>query len=214
MRTMKTHAGIFFGIAAILTASSPGFAADQPAAAPAAQPAQPAQPAQASDNPPMVPPAAAGVFSVQTKGNRSHLTVTGHKFTSRAEIEKYLAYRAAELTLEQKGSWFSFVESRAKGDTVPVPKRDPGGLRYSFRMEYWRPVWRYRTAGNAAWTDWSPFSGAAFFADGKDPKTISDFEASADIVVHKGQMDDTQPLAFEAGAVSDLLINQVSPPQP
>ncbi len=205
---MKNHAYTLVGIAALLAASSPGFAADQPAATP-----PPTQPTQ-SGNPSMVPPAAAGVFSVQTKGNRLHLTVTGHKFTSRAEIEKYLAYRAAELTLAQKGSWFTFAEARAKTDTVPVPKRDPSGPRYSFRMENWRPVWRYKTAGNSAWTSWSPFSAAAFFADGKDPKTISDFEASADIVVHKGQMDDTQPLAFEAGAVSDLLINQVSPPQP
>jgi hypothetical protein len=36
---------------------------------------------------------------------------------------------------------------------------------------------------------------------------------SADIVLHKGQMDDANPLAFEAGAVSDLLINPVSPPE-
>jgi hypothetical protein len=206
---MKNQIGILLGIVALVGANAPGFAADQPATAP-----PPAKPAQASDNPPMVPPAAAGVFSVQTKGNRLHLTVTGHKFTTRAEIEKYLAYRAAELTLAQKGSWFTFVETRAKADGVPVPKRDPSGPRYSFRMEYWRPVWRYKTAGNTAWMNWSPFSGAAFFADGKDLKTISDFEASADIVVHKGQMDDTQPLALEAGAVSDLLINQVSPPQP
>lgn len=206
---MKNQLGILLGIAGLLAANGPGFAADQPAAAP-----QAAKTAQASENPPMVPPAAAGVFSVQKKGNRLHLTVTGHKFTTRGEIEKYLAYRAAESTLEQKASWFTFVEARAKGDTVPVPKPDPSGARYSFRMEYWRPVWRYKTAGNTAWMTWSPFSGAAFFADGKDAKTISDFEVNADIVVHKGQMDDTQPLAFEAGAVSDLLINQVSPPQP
>jgi hypothetical protein len=207
---MKKHAGIIFGFATLLIAAGQGQAADAPAATPPAPPA-----AQASDNPPMVPPAAAGVFSVQKKGaNRFHLMVTSHKFISRADVEKYLAYRAAELTLEQKGSWFTFVETRAKGDTVPVPKRDPAGLRYSFRMDYWRPVWRYKTAGNSAWTSWSPFSGAAFFADGKDPKTISEFEAGADIVVHKGQMDDAEPLAFEAGAVSDLLVNQVSPPQP
>jgi hypothetical protein len=36
---------------------------------------------------------------------------------------------------------------------------------------------------------------------------------SADIVVHKGPMDDADPLAFEAGAVNDFLVNQVSPPQ-
>ena len=205
---MKKLAGIILGFTTLLVAAGQGLAAETAAPAPQA----PA--AQASDNPPMVPPAAAGVFSVQRKGaGRLHLTVTGHKFTTRADVEKYLAYRAAELTLEEKGAWFSFVEARAKGDTVPVPKRDPSGLRYSFRMEYWRPVWRYKLGKDSAWTSWSPFSGATFFADGKDPKTISDFEVSADIVVHKGQMDDAQPLAFDAGAVSDLLINQVSPPQ-
>jgi hypothetical protein len=139
--------------------------------------------------------------------------VTGHKFTSRADAEKYLAWRAADLTLQQKATWFTFVEARAKGDTVPVPKRDPAALRYSFRMDNWRPSWRYKLAGDAAWKVWSPFSGAAFFADGKDPKTVTDFEVSADIVVRKGQMDDADPLAFEAGALSDLLVNQVSPPQ-
>jgi hypothetical protein len=139
------------------------------------------------------------------------LVVTGHNFTSRGEIEKYLAFRAAELTLEQRGTWFTFSEIRGKGDTVPVPKRDPEGLRYSFRMANFLPVWRYKM-GSAAWQSWSPFIGSAFFADGKDPKKITDFEVSADIVVHKAPMDDADPLAFEAGAVSDLLINQISPP--
>ena len=115
--------------------------------------------------------------------------------------------------MQQKGSWFTFVESRAKDSTVPASKRDPAGLRYSFRMDYFRPVWRYKLAGDPAWKSWSPFSGAAFFADGKDPKTVTDFEVTADITVHKGPMDDLNPLAFEAGPVSDLLINQVSPPQ-
>src|SRR5690349_15076313 len=72
---------------------------------------------------PMVPPAKPGVFSLQKKSAvHYHLAVTGHKFTSRDDIEKYLLYRAAELTLEQKSSWFTLIESRSKGDTEPVPK--------------------------------------------------------------------------------------------
>jgi hypothetical protein len=206
---MKYKLGIVLGGVALCMIAGTGFAADAPASAPA-----PAPSAQASDAAPMVPPAAAGVFSVQKKGaNRLHLTAVGHKFTSRGDVEKYLAYRAADLTLQQKGTWFTFIEARAKGDTVPVPKRDPAGLRYSFRMENWRPAWRYKLAGDAGWKSWSAFSNTAFFAGGKDPKTVTDFEVSADIAVHKGQMDDADPLAFEAGAVSDLLINQVSPPQ-
>jgi hypothetical protein len=163
--------------------------------------------------PPMVPPAGPGVFTVKALGPGTFkLTVAGHTFTSRGEIEKYLAYRAAQQTIEQGGRWFTFKEERAKGETVvPVPVRDPEGLRYSFRMKYFRPVWRYKVNGAAAWTRWSPFSGEAF--PSADPKTITDFEVSADIVVRKGPMDDADPLAYEAHALSDLLINQVSPPK-
>lgn len=175
-------------------------------------PAKPAPtPAPASDALPMVPPAKPGVFTAQKRGAGYHLVLVGHKYTTRDDAEKYLAYRAAELTMEQKSNWFTFTETRAKTDTAPVPKRDPAGLRYSFRMEYWRPVWRYKVSGNPAWQSWSPFAGAAFPA--LDPKSVTDFELTADIVPRQGPMDDANPLAFEAGAVSDLLINQVSPPE-
>ena len=169
--------------------------------------------AAAQEHPPMVPPADPGVFAVKPSGPGAFtLTVTGHTFTSRGEIEKYLAYRAARHTIEQGGQWFTLKEDRGTGETaVPVPVRDPEGLRYSFRMKYFRPVWRYKTNGSAEWTRWSPFAGAPFIA--ADPKTVSDFEVSTEIVVRKGPMDDADPLAFEAWALSDLLANQVSPPK-
>ncbi len=175
-------------------------------------PAKPAPtPAPASDALPMVPPAKPGVFTAQKRGAGYHLVLVGKKYTTRDDAEKYLAYRAAELTMEQKSNWFTFTETRAKTDSAPVPKRDPAGLRYSFRMEYWRPLWRYKVSGNPAWQSWSPYAGVAFPA--LDPKSVTDFELTADIVPRQGPMDDANPLAFEAGAVSDLLINQVSPPE-
>jgi hypothetical protein len=161
----------------------------------------------------MVPPAGPGVFTVKPLGAGTFkLVVAGHQFTSRGEIEKYLAYRCARLTIEQGTNWFTLREDRGKGEAaVPVPARDPGGPRYSFRMKYFLPVWRYKVNGSPTWTRWSPFSGAAFIS--ADPKTITDFEVSAEIVVHKGPMDDADPLAYEAYALSDLLVNQVSPPK-
>ena len=180
-----------------------------PIASLAQAPAAPTEPGP--QTPPMVAPAKPGVFAATKKGPTGyHLVVAGHNFTSRDAIEHYLAYRAAILTQEQKSSWFTLVENHAKGDAVPATKPDPAGLRYSFRMAYWRPVWRYKTAGSPAWKTWSPFSGTAFPIT--DPKSVSDFEASADIVLHKGQMNDADPLAYEAGAVDDWLVNQVSPP--
>ena len=66
--------------------------------------------------PPVVPPAKPGVFTAAKKGaNGYHLVVTGKNFTSREAIEHYLAYRAAILTQEQKSSWFTLTETRAKG---------------------------------------------------------------------------------------------------
>jgi len=202
---MKRTIGTGLALAALCASAGISLAAEAPA------PAKPAAAAPA-DTLPMVPPAKPGVFTATKKGATGyHLVLVGHKFTTRSDIEKYLAYRAAELTMEQKANWFTFAETRTKTDTAPVPKRDPAGLRYSFRMDYWRPVWRYKTSGNPAWQSWSPFAGAAFPT--VDPKTITDFEVSADIVLRQGPMDDANPLAFEAGAVSDLLINQVSPPE-
>jgi hypothetical protein len=161
-----------------------------------------------------VPPAGPGVFSAKPVGaNHVRLTVTGHAFSGREAIEKYLAYRAAQSTLERKSEWFSFIQTRAKGDGAPKPKPDPAGMRYSFRMTYFQPVWRYKTAGAQAWKSWSPFSGAPFWADGIDPKNVTDFQVTADIAVQKGPFLDDDPLAFDAAALSDFLINQVSPPQ-
>ncbi len=169
--------------------------------------------AAAQEHPPMVPAAGPGVFTVKpSEPGAFTLMVTGHMFTSRGDIEKYLAYRAARFTIEKGGQWFTLKEDRGTGETAaPAPARDPEGARFSFRMKYFRPVWRYKVNGSPEWTRWSPFSGASFISS--DPKNISHFEVSAEIVVRKGPMDDADPLAFESWALSDLLVNQVSPPK-
>ncbi|HEY2010228.1 MAG TPA: hypothetical protein VGH23_14655 [Rhizomicrobium sp.] len=197
-------------IAPIIT----GFArAANETAQAAPQPAQPPPAIPPADAGPQVPPAAPGVFTLVKKGaNRLHLTVSGHSFTSRDAVEKYLAYRAATAATSQHASWFVFVQNRAKGDTIAAPKRDPQGSRYSFRMASFQPVWRYKTASTPKWEKWSPFSTTPFFADKIEAKAITAYEASVDIELHKGQMEDDNPLAFDAGALSDFLVNQVAPP--
>lgn len=170
-----------------------------------------AQPAPATA-PPVTPvgPAtpAPGVFAAKKTGATLHLTVSGHHFTSRDALEKYLAFRAASETRAAGFQWFSFTEHRTKSDKVSVPKGDAAGPRFSFRMEYFRPQWRYRMAGASRWQSWSPLSGEPF----PDLKTATDYQLSADIVMHRGMVDDISPLAFDAGALSDYLINQVDAP--
>lgn len=165
-----------------------------------------AQPAAAPQVGPAAPPP--GVFSLRKSGNVLHLSLSGRHFTSRAALENYLAFRAAEATLDNRMQWFSFTERRARGDTVVTPKGDPAGPRFSFRMDYFRPQWRWRPAGAKGWQSWSPFSGAPF-----PDLAGAEYRLSADIVMHKGMVDDVNPLAFDAGAVSDYLINQVEAPR-
>src|SRR3569833_671146 len=136
---MRRVAALGAGLAITLTAFG-CFVADQPAAtqASAQAPALAAKPAAKPDANPdalnMVLAVGPGVFSAQKKGAGLQLTVTGHKFTSRAEIENYLAWQAAQQTEAQKGTWFTFTEVLAKGDTVAAPKRDPKGPHFSFHL--------------------------------------------------------------------------------
>ena len=57
------------------------------------------------------------VFSPRQKkaAGRYHLAVAGHKFTSRSESRNISLYRAAELTLEQHDSWFTFDRTAGQG---------------------------------------------------------------------------------------------------
>jgi hypothetical protein len=153
-----------------------------------------------------------GVFTVQkTAAAGMRLTVKGKNFTSQQALENYLAYRAATETLAAKQRWFRFTERRIKTDTLPVPKADPAGPRFSFRLAYFRPVWRYRLAGDPSWKSWTPFSGQGFPA--LDTRTVTDYELSADIILNRGPLDDVSPLSFDASALSDHLINQVEAPK-
>ena len=159
---------------------------------------------------PAAPPP--GVFVAKSAGASGlRLTVSGKSFTSREALEIYLAYRAAQETMARGYRWFTFTEQRTKSDKVPSPKADPAGPRYSLRMSYFRPVWRYRAVGSTAWAAWSPFSGSAFPA--LDSKSAAAYELSVNIVMRKGMLDDSNPLAFDASALSDYLINQTETPK-
>ena len=194
--------------------AAPAAAPAAPAAAPAA-PATPAPPPPAPPVPQVKPPAtpadlAAGNFTAtKASGDRYELKVTGSQLTSRTDVEHYMLYRAAQFAMENKAIWFELVEQRAKTDKVPLLARDPDGPRFSYRLDNWRPVWRLKAAGDTKWQAWSPFSGEPF--PGGEEKSGHDFEVVATVILHKGQTDGVNPLAFEAGAVSDFLVNQVAP---
>lgn len=231
---MKRRHGYGQGAAAIalvgvLTAGAAGsvWAAPNPAGANAATPAQPltvetstqrAAAAAAAEAPEdFTPPApaatpevlAAGPFAAKSTGKGKYrISTSGQAFTSREAIEKYLAYRAALLTVQNKSTWFKVVESRRRGD-LPPPEGHPV-IRYSFRLPNFLPVWTYKTAGGETRT-WRPYTSEPFPTEAL--KAATSYEVAADVELHEGLVSGADPLAFSAFALSDYLINQVTPPK-
>jgi hypothetical protein len=141
-------------------------------------------------------------LSVQKIGSASfRLVLTGQTAPSRAVVENRLADEAAKLTLQQHGQWFMAVEPAANGWTPPTA--DPLGKRFSFRMENWRPSWRFKA--EKGWTNGPPpASGSA----------VTAYEVRADIVVHQGRFDGVEPLGYDAAMLDEYLREQVAVPSP
>jgi len=142
-----------------------------------------------------------GYTETRIEPDRWRVSFAGNAVTSRETVEAYLLYRAAELTLQNGYDWFAMVDRQtdrnARTYVDPDPFYHPW---YGTGFTYWRPSWRYRGRG-FAWRTWDPFWGEPFFTDTVDIHTIENFEASAEIVAHKGVKPADDPRAFDAHAV-------------
>ncbi len=127
--------------------------------------------------------------------NRYRISFFGNSLTSREQVEDYLLYRAAELTVEQGGDYFVVVERDTDTDVrYRTTYEDPwpyyGGY-YGYRYRY-------------------PYYVGAF----RDSYTqqITRYTATADVVVYKGQKTDN-PQAYDARAIMQNLGPGVIRPQ-
>jgi len=173
------------------------------AACETATPYQPNVPGQATSG---------GYSENRLEPNRWRVNFVGNTMTSRETVEGYLLFRAAELTLQNGDDWFEMVdrdtERNARTYVEPDPLYHPW---YGPGFGYWRPSWRYRTRG-FGWHTWDPFWGDPFWADRVDVTTVQNFEATAEIVTHKGAKPPGDPRAFDARAVVDNLRPRIQYP--
>ena len=146
-----------------------------------------------------------GYAETRIEPGRWRVTFSGNTVTSRDTVEGYLLYRAAELTLEDGSDWFALVDrqtdARRRTFVQPDPFYHPW---YGGGFGYWRPIWRYRGRGYA-WRTWDPGFGGPFWADDIDVQTVETFEATAEIIAHKGPKPADDPRAFDARAVVENL---------
>lgn len=142
--------------------------------------------------------ASGGFSDVRVAANRYRVTFAGNGMTSRERVETYLLYRAAELTRERGFDGFSIEDRATDRDVETRVYRDPFGPG---RYRYWRPYWRYQ--GAFGWRRWDPWFGDPWWADDIDVQTVQRFEASAEIVMFRGNRGDDK--SFNAREVMENL---------
>jgi hypothetical protein len=154
-----------------------------------------------------------GYSEVRLEPERYRVNFAGNSLTSRETVEGYLLFRAAELTVQSGYDWFAVVDRDTDKKTRTYVEPDPFYRPWYGAYGFWRPSWRYYGRGYG-WRGWDPFWGDPFWADRVDVRTIERFEASAEILMHKGAKPEGDPSAFDARAVIENLRPRVQYPQP
>lgn len=138
----------------------------------ACQTATPYQPLNVNDS------AAGGYSDVRLNADRWRVSFSGNTLTSRETVERYLLYRAAELTTSQGFDWFVAADKNIdkKSEVFIDPVYGYG----------WSPRWRFRGAyGWGAWGAW----GGGFGGPWGPPVQVqqySRYEVSAEIIMGHG----------------------------
>lgn len=137
----------------------------------------------------------------QIEANRFQVMFAGNSYTSRDTVERYLLYRAAELTLQQGGDYFIMARrgTDQQTQTYATPRFDGP---YGGWGGYWEPSWSYYGPGYG-WRSWDPFSGDPFWDRSVDITTVQQYRANAEIIVGHGPKPLNNVRAFDARSVID-----------
>ena len=127
-----------------------------------------------------------GFSDYKIDANHWRVTFSGNSLTSRETVEKYLLYRAAELTLEQGADWFQTTDRHTEKSTSYYSDPDPfyASPYWSSYGWGWRPSWRYY--GAFGMRSWDPWMGGAFWSRSVDVREVNRYEAAGEIVVGHG----------------------------
>ncbi len=154
-----------------------------------------------------------GYTDEQLEADRFRVSFAGNSLTSRDTVERYLLYRAAQLTVERGFDHFTLINrdtekhTRTYVDPAPFSSAFRGGL-----WGGWGPSWRYYGRG-FGWRHWDPFWGDPFWDRDVDVRTVDRYEAIAEIVLGKGPKP-ADVHAFDARSVLENLGPSVMPPPP
>ena len=165
--------------------------------------------------------ASGGFYETQIETNRFRVGFRGNSLTSRDRVERYLLYRAADLTVQRGYDWFTAVDRNTERTDryYSTGFGGYGGYGYGGWGGYWGPRWGFYNRGYGGWGygGWGdPFFGGRFGygAGGYDLNQISQYEATAEILMGRGPKPAGDRRAFEARQVIDNLRAGIELPQP
>lgn len=164
--------------------------------------ATPYQPATASSR--------MGYWDEQIESNRFRVSFAGNSLTARETVERYLLFRAAELTVQNGADHFILVTRDTETRTETF--RTPGAFGPG-PWGYWSPSWRFYRP-RWGWRSYDPFWDDPFWRDRDwDYRTVRQYEATAEIVTGRGPKPTTNVRAFDAREVLSRLGPSIRMPE-
>ncbi|QNM82535.1 hypothetical protein H8M03_11085 [Sphingomonas sabuli] len=158
-----------------------------------------------------------GYASQQLDQNHFRVMFIGNTLTSRQQVENYLLYRAAELTVQRGSNCFTIVNKDTDQNTEvrmsPFANGYGGGYGgFGYGRGYypgWSPSWRL--GGPWGMYNYNPWSGGPFFPGRYDIDTVTSYQAMADIAL--SPTCGTAPGSFNAQQVVQNLQPYIMRPQ-
>ncbi|MEO8812211.1 MAG: hypothetical protein ABI376_04775, partial [Caulobacteraceae bacterium] len=148
-----------------------------------------------------------GYSDQQLETNRWAVEFSGNSLTSRDTVEKYLLFRAAELTLAQGYSWFASVDHHTSRQTSFYTNPDPF-------FSGWGPYWGGYYRGGGRFGGWYGAGwGDPYFAGSFNTQQVDRYQAAAEIVMGHGAKPADNPHAYDAQDVVSHLRGSIQYPR-
>lgn len=145
-----------------------------------------------------------GFSEQQVAPDRFLVSFAGNSVTERDTVERYLLFRAAELTLQR--GFDHFVTVQRDTDRQTRLYSTPGFGGFGAFGPYWGPAWSFygqpfgfRRFGGF-YGGYGGFGGFGGFND-IDIRQVDRFEATAEVLMRRGPIPQGEVRAFDARAV-------------
>lgn len=121
----------------------------------------------------------------------------GNSVTARDRVEGYMLYRAADLTVQKGFDWFLVQDHNTEHTVHTIVRPDPFYHPW-FGAGYgaWRPEWNVYMHGRGWVGGYGDLSANTVVA-----RRIEAFEATAEILMHKGPVPADEPQGIDAHKV-------------